>query len=192
MSTDTRPAPPQFVKIENVGTEVWNDKQPGHPYTIAPGVELVVPWNVMCMWLGDPHARDSGRNPERGEEVTRLHLRYGVTSDMEGDNRPSWSDAMPKLVVKDLTGVQIATVADDPTGELTPAAAPLLTPEDTASRIAFFEAELLALKAGQPATPQAIAQTENPAVVAGEPTPATSGQPPVDAPSARNQRGGKS
>ena len=105
----------QYVKIENLGDTDWNDGQPGHPYTIPAGLEIIVPWHIMCMWLGDPEARDNGRDAARQEERSRLHLRYGVTSGVEGDDRPGWEDAMPKLIAKRINGEQLATVADDVT-----------------------------------------------------------------------------
>ena len=171
----------QYVKIENIGDTDWNDGQPGHPYTIPAGLEIIVPWHIMCMWLGDPEARDNGRDAARQEERSRLHLRYGVTSGVEGDDRPGWEDAMPKLIAKRINGEQLATVADDPTGLLTSAAAPILTEQDTASKIAELERLLNELKGHTP-TPAAVAQSELPAPTSTEPTPTTTGQPPADTP----------
>jgi hypothetical protein len=171
----------QYVKIENIGDTDWNDGQPGHPYTIPAGLEIIVPWHIMCMWLGDPEARDNGRDAARQEERSRLHLRYGVTSGVEGDDRSSWEEAMPKLVAKRINGEQLATVADDPTGLLTSAAAPILTEQDTSTKIAELERLLNELKGHTP-TPAAVAQSELPPATTNDPTPNTTGQPPADTP----------
>lgn len=171
----------QYVKIENIGDTDWNDGQLGHPYTIPAGLEIIVPWHIMCMWLGDPEARDNGRDAARQEERSRLHLRYGVTSGVEGDDRPGWEDAMPKLIAKRINGEQLATVADDPTGLLTSAAAPILTEQDTSTKIAELERLLNELKGHTP-TPAAVAQSELAPATTAEPTPNTTGQPPADTP----------
>jgi hypothetical protein len=150
----------QFVKIKNVGTEVWDDNQKGNPYTIQPGSEFVVPWGTMCVWLGDPEARDAGKNPVRQEEVTRITLRYGCQSGLAGDNRANWEDAIPKLEAYTLDGERLITVCDDPVGTAQPAAAPLLTPGETAQKIAALEQMIANLNEGNAPTAAAVAQSD--------------------------------
>lgn len=59
------------------------------PYTIGPGKKKIVPFEVVCLYFGDPRSkvgaavpykdsRGSGTVPERLGEVRRLSVRYGV------------------------------------------------------------------------------------------------------------------
>ena len=177
---------PQYAKIENVGDVEWNDGQPGHPYTIPPREEIIVAWAQLALGLGAPEMRDSPRDPARQQERQRLHLRYGVTSGVEGDVRPGWAEAMPKLVAKTLAGEQLATVADDPDGQLLPSAAPVLSDEDTATRIAELEAAITQLKGERSGTINASpAQREQAEKSPDALVPATDSMPPPDAPAPR-------
>lgn len=175
----------QYARIRNVGTETWNDGQPGHPYSIPPGGEVMVPWDIMCVWLGDPNARDSAKEPERANEISRLHIRYGVNSAVAGDDRPGWADAMPKLEAFDVDGTPLATVAAHPEGATAPAATPILSPAEASTRIAWLQEELAKLSGGHTPTPAAVEQSElNPATEAD-----TTSMPPADGPARRkNQR----
>ena len=181
----------QYAKIRNVGDTIWDYGQPGNPYTIHPGEELIVPWGTMCVWLGDPDARDSPKEPVRQNEFTRLSTQYGVGSGLQGDKRGTFDECKPKLEARTVAGDRLVTVCDDKDGLEMAAAAPLLSPIDTASKIAALEQALAALIATQP-TPEAIAQS-SPAFMPSAPTaPAvdvvvpvadTTSLPPADVPS---------
>jgi hypothetical protein len=178
-----------YVIVKNHGDTVWNDGQLLHPYAIPPGGEKVVPWNVMCVWLGDPDARDSIKNPQRQEEKSRLHLYYGVTSGAPNDKRPTWADAMPRLTVHNMaTGEEIATVASDPDG-LSAAAAPVLELDDTTTQIQLLKQRLEELERSAAPTAAAIAQSDDPVALT---TPdIAEGAPPADTPSPRPRARGR-
>lgn len=179
-----------YAKVRNVGDTIWDDGQPGNPYTIRPGEELIVPWGMMCVWLGDPEARDSQKVPARQEEYTRLATRYGVGSGLQGDKRGTFDECRPKLVASTIDGEPLATVCDDKDGLDMVMAAPLLSPGDTAAKIAALEQALAALTATLPtaeqmaqSSPAFIPSAPGPSTDALIPEPDTSGLPPADAPS---------
>lgn len=60
-----------------------------HPYVVGPSMKKIVPFEIVCLYFGDPRSvinkavpykdsRGSGTVPERYGELRRLSVRYGV------------------------------------------------------------------------------------------------------------------
>jgi hypothetical protein len=102
------------VRVHNAGDSDYTDMYAGQTYTIAAGSDGFVPFDAVCLWLGDPRTQDLGpRDKHRTDEFLRVALRMGV------GEKPMdvFEAARPKLeVFNPQTGDRLVTVADDPTG----------------------------------------------------------------------------
>ncbi len=114
-----------IVKILNTGTTDHTDWYNGTQYTIPAGQEVLLPYDLMCLWLGHPKANNfNPQNRVRVMEYERLRLKYGIEAralEMAKDGVPVepdslWDKMRPSLEVHDIEGNVIFTVADDPDG----------------------------------------------------------------------------
>ncbi len=114
-----------IVKIRNTGDTDHTDWYNGTQYTIPAGQEVLLPYDLMCLWLGHPKANNfNAQNRVRVMEYERLRLKYGVEAralEMAKDGVPVdseslWESMRPKLEVRDIEDNVINTVADDPDG----------------------------------------------------------------------------
>jgi hypothetical protein len=122
-----------MVRLVNKGTDTFTDTYNNTRYTIAAGSEGFVPWDAMCLWLGDPRARDADeRHRDRTDEYARLREKYGVYHQDK-----LFAGVVPQLEVYTLDGKRITTVAEDPEGEPTDikVGVPSANAADTAAEI---------------------------------------------------------
>lgn len=113
---------PTLVRVTNEGDKPFRDGYDNKQYTILPGKTVVVPWEAVSLWLGDPRlTNDPDRAQfDRDDERARVLVRLGIHIDSEAppqtDDERIVSNA-PKLVVQDIDGETIIMLAQDPTGE---------------------------------------------------------------------------
>lgn len=100
-----------IVRVINKSNVDFMDKYNSQEFSIPAGMESLVPYEAMCLWVGDPQSVDTERNPARRAEFHRLRVRYGSYDDTE-----MWRENKPDLEFADAEGNRIVTVADDPEG----------------------------------------------------------------------------
>lgn len=113
---------PTLVRVTNQGDKPFRDGYDNKQYTILPGKTVVVPWEAVTTWLGDPRlTNDPDRARfDRDDERARVLVRLGIHIDSEAP--PQTEDERivsnaPKLLVQDIDGETIVMLAADPTGE---------------------------------------------------------------------------
>lgn len=83
---------------------VWNK----YEYAIQPGFKKIVPFEVVCLYYGDPRSvtgrsvpyrdtRGAGVVPDRRSEVMRLAVRYGVYEQGAANIREAMNDENKRL-----------------------------------------------------------------------------------------------
>ena len=141
-------APPtHVVRVRNDDTRPFVKSYDGTEYRIEPNREVLVPWEAMRSWFGNPNARDVPNGPEhRRKEVERLKVKWGVHShpfytehthhtdvNLDSSSTPReyivghdrnrnryMHPNLPRVSVFDAaTGDRVFTVLDDPDGEFT-------------------------------------------------------------------------
>lgn len=116
----------EVVRLHNDGETAFNDRYGGQRYIINPGQDAIVPWEAMCLWLGNPDFVDIDKKRRfRTDEYHRLRVRYGAHDDatrgITADQM--WEQHKPAISVHKIDGSdeRIITVVDDPSGShLTP------------------------------------------------------------------------
>lgn len=134
-------------------------------YVIKPGQDLIVQWEAMCLWVGNPDAADiDDRRRFRTDEFRRLTVKYGVY-----ERHHMMAELFPKLSVFDLTtGTKLITVCEDPEGKH-------LTPEvQMASQNEMLKAQLDQMQAQMAMVMQQLAQANPNIIVSGSESAATS------------------
>ena len=123
------------VRVKNVGTKDAVLRYNSIPYIVRAGDESTVPFEAMCLWLGDPRANDVPQTtsadqggdvkyiPTRDDEITRLRQLYGMHSMggslelVEGvDAETGRTIEYPRMEVTLSSGERLYTVLEDPTG----------------------------------------------------------------------------
>lgn len=100
------------VRVTNTGDTPFIDKFDGQKFRVEPHSDTLVPFDAICLWMGNPGARDiDAKRRDRTDEFGRLRVRYGVY-----EHEHLWETARPHLEVTTLEGERILTVAEDPEG----------------------------------------------------------------------------
>lgn len=102
------------VRVTNDGDTDFNDMYASQPYSIPAGQDNFIPFDAVCLWLGDPRTRDLGpRDKHRTKEFHRVMQRTGAY-----DHDKGWfDDHRPQLTVHTTAGVMVPMVASDPYGD---------------------------------------------------------------------------
>jgi hypothetical protein len=83
-----------------------------HWWTIPPGGEVVMPWDVFVCFFGDPKARNlSPQRMDRRDAYNRIRFKYGALDDNE-----LWEQNRPRVECYRINGEQITPLCDDPDG----------------------------------------------------------------------------
>jgi hypothetical protein len=102
-----------MARVVNTGSTTFTDQYALEKYTIEPGSEQFVPFDAICLWMGDPRLQDLGpRDRHRTDEFMRVCIRLGAHDgdlDILARNKPS-------LECYTLEGVLMKMVVDDPEG----------------------------------------------------------------------------
>lgn len=102
----------ELVRITNDDDVPFIGMFNGQRYIIKPRSETVVPFEAMCLWMGNPNSRDlDAKRRDRTSEYRRLRVKYGV---YEHNDR---EDQLPRLSAFNMEGEKIVTVLDDPEGK---------------------------------------------------------------------------
>jgi hypothetical protein len=100
------------VRMVNESTEDFSQRYLTNIYRIPAGAEMIVPWEVMVSFCGNPYVVNTARNQEREDVFKRLRVRYGLY-----DNISDWDVLRPKLACYSIvSGDRLNTVLEDPTG----------------------------------------------------------------------------
>lgn len=133
----------EVIYAKNVGDTIVRWKYANQPYIIKPGQMAIVPWECMCLWMGNPEAMDlDERRRNRRDELTRLQFKFGCYTDPV-----LWEELKPKVECYTLSDERITTVVDDPYGEsIHPDVTTKAQNQLMAERMAKLEAELKSLR----------------------------------------------
>jgi hypothetical protein len=103
-----------IVRLRNTGEAIFKDQYGGVPYVCPAGDTIVVPFEAVCLWLGDPRVvdRPTLAQYDRRGEVDRVKTRIGATI-AEAMSLP-WSP--PALTIETLEGKEIVMCIQDPEG----------------------------------------------------------------------------
>lgn len=132
-----------IVRVVNNGDQPFTIGWDSRQYRLEPGKDTFVPFEACCLWFGDPRSTNSIQSaknqhgivsfiPDRDSEIRRLRVKYG---NIGGDER--FVDPAPDVTIYDLTGEQIVTVLDDPSGDSITVAQPTVV--DQSNLIATIE-----------------------------------------------------
>ena len=132
------------VRMVNEGTSDFRQRYLTNIYTIPAKAEMIVPWEVMVAFCGNPYVVNTAKNPEREDVWRRLRVRYGLY-----DNVDDWAALRPQIACYSVTtGERLATVMDDPTGVgLLPTNRTIADDTAMQQQIAALTAQLQALNA---------------------------------------------
>lgn len=178
------------VRIANQGDEPYTDRYDNTSYTIPAGGDLFVPWDAVCLWLGDPRRKNlSPSRRERVEETDRLMARRGILSNDPAE----LVEKRPALKVFTTEGVEIPMLIENPEATAFDPFSASTMAEDPEERIYRLEQTLAAIASSPdaPAMQEALAKlgigdVQGPnSVIAPAGTRARGGKqgaPPVDAP----------
>ncbi len=202
----------ELAKVINTGNKPITLRHDIHgDVTIQPRKERIVSIDHITVNLGNPGARNEGKNRVRDADYAALKTRWGFYEGIfpsdAWENQtvdPTSGDLIgpfkPQVEVYDLEDERIYTILDDPTGELGAGREFTLSPEQQDSkllnkRIEQLESQLaqvLAVAGQMQAAQLAVpvpATTGEPVVVDPAVTPApTTDNPPVETQEARNEQ----
>ncbi len=132
------------VRLVNEGSTDFSQRHLTNIYTIPAGAEMIVPWEVMVAFCGNPYLVNTARNPEREQVFFRLRVRYGLY-----DNIADWQALRPQLACYSVvSGDRLNTVMEDPTGVGVHQATRTIADESVlASQIAAMTRQIEALQA---------------------------------------------
>lgn len=149
----------KIVRIRNDGERDFKSQYDSLEYVIKPGQDLIVQWEAMCLWFGNPDAADiDDRRRFRTDEFRRLTVKYGVY-----EKHHMIDELFPKVSVFDLTtGTRLITVCEDPEGKH-------LTPEvQMASQNEMLKAQMEQMQAQMAMLMQQMAQANPNMIVSAE------------------------
>lgn len=128
------------VRVKNVGEKDVVMRYNSIPYIVRAGDEATVPFEAMCVWLGDPRAGETSRVdnnggdtrfiPARRDEIVRLRQLYGMYAgggshelvhgeftDRDGDGKEvAVHIDYPRMEAWMSDGQRLYTVLEDPEG----------------------------------------------------------------------------
>jgi len=145
----------EVIYAENLGEEpiVW--KWASQKYKLPPHQIAIVPWEAMCLYMGNPELVDvDDRRRYRTDELKRLYFKHGAH---DGDPT-KWEANKPRVRCTDLDDQVFITVVDDPYGEhLMPDVSTKAQNQMLQERMRRLEAELKSLKRADRASEDAMA-----------------------------------
>jgi hypothetical protein len=134
------------VRVRNEGETNFHQRYAGEMYDIPPSVDMIIPYDAMVLWLGNPELVDIDRKRRfRTNEYARLCVKYGVYErEVELGEKN-----FPKLKAFTLTDNQpIITVLDDPEGKhITPELQTTAVNQRQSEQLALMAQEMDALRA---------------------------------------------
>jgi hypothetical protein len=140
-------------------------------YDIAPGEEVIVPFEVASSFFGHPDLFDDGRNNIRQMEYKRVRFYWGF-NEARLDKLEHWKRVKPPFKVTTLDDEYVPMVLDDPQGKLPRPGDETIVQPDANASIAVLEA---AVRAQQQQIEQltaliaAQAAAQNPGVIPAAP-----------------------
>lgn len=162
-----------MVRIRNLSTLPWTKEYHVDQITIPAQSEMIVPFEMMVYWLGNPSLVDASiRQKDRTREIRRIRALYGCY-----DDDAMWEQKRPPLEVYALDGTRIYTVAEDPEGahvtQATTSVSLALTYEQTIAHLTSQVAALTELmqQQMQPIVPTAPVAAPAPAAMPQPPAP---------------------
>jgi hypothetical protein len=105
----------RIIRLLNRDThKTFVGKFASNTYKIPPQSEILVPYEAIVLWMGNPEARNiDHRRKDRVDEWMRLRVKYGAY-----ENDPVWEQNKPNIEAYDAaTNQRVWTVLDDPNGD---------------------------------------------------------------------------
>lgn len=147
------------IRVLNVGSEPIRQRYLRHWWTIPPGGEVVMPWDVFVCFFGDPRAKNlSPQRMDRRDAYNRIRFKYGAL-----DNDDLWDQNRPRVECFRINGEQITPLCDDPDGvDVTDATMSVAGYEAMQQQIAHLQQQLAAMQSIATAGPVAAAPSHQP------------------------------
>lgn len=133
------------------------------PYPLGPGDKEIVPFDVICLYFGDPRSRNGvvqkfkdskgeGIIQSREAELSRISVLWGVYEQ----GVDTLANVVPDVTVSDLRGNEIVPACFDPWGEYSYSfeKGPIDTQQGAAAQLLAMQAEMDQLKARMDAMAQ--------------------------------------
>lgn len=103
-----------IVRLRNNGDQTWQDQYGSAPFICPAGEAIIVPFDAVCLWFGDPRLSDRPTlsQYDRQDELTRVKARLGWSVlEAEGKDFPKLDTS-----VETIEGERVYMVIDDPDG----------------------------------------------------------------------------
>jgi len=143
--------PDAVIRVRNTAPVPFRQRFLREWYTIQPGTDAILPWDVFVAFFGDPSLQNHGPNrKDREESYKRLRFKYGSLEDNE-----LWEQNRPRVECYRMNGERIVPLVDDPEGTNVHQSAMTVAGMDALqSQIAYLQEQVAAMNvAGQITTP---------------------------------------
>lgn len=143
--------PDAVIRVRNTAPVPFRQRFLREWYTIQPGNEAILPWDVFVAFFGDPALKNHGPNrKDREEAYKRIRFKYGSLEDNE-----LWEQNRPRVECYRMNGEKIVPLCDDPEGTNVHQSAMTVAGMDALqSQIAYLQQQVAAMNAaGQVTAP---------------------------------------
>lgn len=156
------PAAAEYVaRLVNEGDTPFRARYLTSFYEIPVGGQMIVPWDVMVHFLGNPYATNTPNRMDRREYLKRLRVKYGAYDDDD-----AWEANYPRVGAYSVTtGERYCTIVDDPDG------ATLHSARTTMADQAALEGQIAAMKQQMEVLQQLAMQNAGGVVEPSSPAP---------------------
>lgn len=139
---EVAPSPEFVARIVNEGDRPFRMRYLTRWYTLAPGGQMIVPWEVMLAFMGNPYATNAPNRMDRQEWWKRLMFKYGCHDENQ------WPECKPTIrAYNATTGERYVTVIDDPDGsQVHPARVSIGDAEAMAAQMQALESQITMLR----------------------------------------------
>jgi len=106
------------VRIRNLGKTPFKDKYANQPYVLPAGDVMIVPWDAVCLWFGNPEKQDlpAVSKYERRDEYQRVLTRMGCYDGDGSTASEKLKARLPRVKVETFDGEEIVMLINDPEG----------------------------------------------------------------------------
>lgn len=105
---------PDILRLHNDSPVAFKDQYASMPYQCPPGESIIIPFDALCLWFGDPRLQDRPAlvQFDRRDEYERIKTRLGIQVKEATGEQWAW----PDVWFESLEGERVVTLIEDPEG----------------------------------------------------------------------------